>query len=109
MNTITQPVESHRVTGDTLLAKVRQLVHEGNVRRLIVKNEAGVTLMEFPLTVGVVGAVLLPVWVALGAIAAVAAHYTIVIERTAEEPAVPGATTPDARSRGYAFAGRPEV
>lgn len=73
--------EEHKVKGEGLLAKVRQLVHEGNIRRLIIKNDQGDTIMEIPLTVGVVGAVLIPVWVAIGAIAALAADYTIVVEK----------------------------
>jgi hypothetical protein len=60
---------------------VKELVHEGNVRRIIVKNDKSETIMEFPLTMGVVGAVLLPIWVALGAIAALAAHYTVEVEK----------------------------
>jgi hypothetical protein len=103
--TIPTQLEEHRVTGDKLLAKARQLIHQGNVRRLIVRTEEGVTVMEVPLTVGVVGAVLLPVWVALGAIAAVASHYRIVVEKTdeAETPAAP------ADARPYAFVARPDV
>lgn len=73
--------EEYRVAGEDLVSKIKELVHEGNVRRLIIKDEQGRTVLEVPLTVGVVGAVLLPVWVALGAIAALAAHYTIVVER----------------------------
>lgn len=76
--------EEHQVSGDELVAKVKEIVHEGNVRRLIVKNEEGRTLIEVPLTVGVVGAVLLPVWAALGAIAALVADFTIVVEKVEE-------------------------
>lgn len=74
--------EEHRVAGEDLLAKVKSVIHEGNVRRIIIKNDAGETIMEVPLTVGVVSAVLLPLWVALGAIAALAGHYSVVVERT---------------------------
>jgi hypothetical protein len=59
-------------------------VHEGNIRRIIIKNEEGQTLIEIPLTIGVMGAILLPVWAAIGAIAALAAKLTIVIERVDE-------------------------
>lgn len=76
--------EEHRVSGEGLVAKVKELIHEGNVRRIIVKNEEGRTLLEIPLTVGVVGAVFLPVLVALGAIAALAKSYTLVVEK--QEP-----------------------
>ena len=60
--------EEYRVDGDALVAKIKELIHEGNVRRVTLKNDEGKTLIEIPLTVGVVGAVLLPVWAAIGAI-----------------------------------------
>ncbi|HYR93489.1 MAG TPA: DUF4342 domain-containing protein [Methylomirabilota bacterium] len=66
---------------DRVIEKAKQLVHEGNVRRLIVKNAQGVTLIEVPLTVGVVGVVLVPVWAAIGAIAAIVSDATVVIEK----------------------------
>ena len=73
--------EEFRVTGEMLLTKIKELVHEGNVRRIVVKNDVGHVLIEFPLTAGVVGALLIPVWAAIGAIAALAADLTIVVER----------------------------
>ena len=73
--------EEFKLRGEEVIAKVKELVHEGNVRRLIIKNEDGATLIEVPLTVGVLGAVLLPVWAAIGAIAALATDCTIVVER----------------------------
>jgi len=69
---------------DRVIEKTKQLIHEGNVRRLIVKNAEGVTLIEVPLTVGVVGAVLVPVWAAIAAIAAIVANATVVIEKRDE-------------------------
>ncbi len=69
------------VKGEELIAKVKELVREGNVRRIVIANEKGETLVEVPLTIGVVGAVLLPVWAAIGAIAAVATNCTIKVER----------------------------
>ncbi len=72
------------VKGDDLLAKVKEIVHQGNVRRIIISNEEGQRLIEVPLTVGVVGALLLPAWAAVGAIAAVVANAKIEIERVAE-------------------------
>ncbi|HET8633063.1 MAG TPA: DUF4342 domain-containing protein [Gemmatimonadales bacterium] len=75
--------EEHKVSGEGLVAKVKELVREGNVRRVRVKNDEGRVLFEFPLTIGVVGVALMPVWVALGAIAALAADYTVEIERKA--------------------------
>lgn len=74
--------EEFKIDGDKLVAKIKELVHEGNIRRVIIKSEDGKSLIEIPLTVGVAGAVLLPIWVALGAIAALAAKYTIVVEKT---------------------------
>jgi len=79
-----QQTEEYRVDGDDLLKKVKDLLHEGNVRRLIIKNEEGKKLIEIPLTIGVVGAVLLPVWAAIGAIAAVVTDCTIEVERVDE-------------------------
>ncbi|HUF27036.1 MAG TPA: DUF4342 domain-containing protein [Gemmatimonadaceae bacterium] len=74
--------EEHKVTGEKLLGRVKELLHQGNIRRIIIKSEAGQVLMEIPLTVGVVGALLIPVTVAVGAIAALAANYTLVLEKT---------------------------
>jgi hypothetical protein len=65
---------------DRVLDRVKTLIHEGNVRRLIVKDAKGVTLIEAPLTVGVVGAVLVPIWAAIAAIAAIVADATVVVE-----------------------------
>lgn len=77
----TDRVEEFRITGDELLAKAKELIREGNVRRLIIKNGEGTTLIEVPLTVGVIGAALLPVFAAIGAIAALATDCSIVVER----------------------------
>lgn len=92
MSNETTRFEEIRTSGEELLAKVKELVHEGNVRRLIIKNDEGVTLIEVPLTVGVIGAVLLPVWAAIGAIAALATDCTIVVERRVDgQPPTPPA------------------
>lgn len=69
--------EEYKVRGEQLVERARELVRAGNVRRLIVKNEEGQTLIEIPLTMGIVGAMMVPVWVALGSIAALANHYTL--------------------------------
>jgi len=76
--------EEFQVSGDLLLAKIKELIHQGNIRRVIIKNEEGKTLIEIPLTLGVIGAALLPVWAAIGAIAALAANYRIVVEKVEE-------------------------
>lgn len=81
MTAPTIPTERHRVKGEELVARAKELIHQGNIRRLIVKDSKEHTILEIPLTVGVVGAVLLPVWTALGAIAALASHYTLVVEK----------------------------
>lgn len=83
----TGKTEEHRVSGEGLVGRVKELVHEGNVRRIIVKNDKGHTIFEIPLTFGLVGAALMPVLVALGSIAALAAEYTLVVEkRDPDEP-----------------------
>ncbi len=77
--------EQYKVAGDRVVEKVKEIVREGNVRRITIRNEEGRTLIEIPLTIGVVGAVLAPVWAAIGAIAALVANCSIEVER--EEPA----------------------
>lgn len=74
--------EEFTVSGDAVVSKIKELLHEGNIRRLTIKNEEGRTLIEIPLTIGVIGTVLLPVWAAIGAIAALAARLTISVERS---------------------------
>ena len=77
--------EEFKITGDELVAKIKELIHEGNVNRLIIKNEEGKTMIEVPLTLGVVGVIMAPVWAAIGAIAALASNLTIVVQRVEEE------------------------
>ena len=77
-------VDEYQVTGDNLLGKIKELVHEGNIRRIIIKNEEGKRLIEIPLTLGVVGIALLPVWAAIGAIAALVSDCTILVEKVQE-------------------------
>jgi hypothetical protein len=77
--------EEFKVSGENLLAKVREVIREGNVQRIILKNEEGATLIEIPMTAGVAVTVLTlafaPVLAAIGAIAALVAHVTLVVER----------------------------
>ena len=73
--------EEHRVSGKELLARVKELVREGNVRRIIIKNPEGRTILDLPLTAGILGAALVPLFAAVGGIAALAARYTVVVER----------------------------
>ncbi|UCF99532.1 MAG: DUF4342 domain-containing protein [Spirochaetaceae bacterium] len=73
--------EEVKVKGEDLLKKVKELIHEGNIRRIIIKNENGETYIEIPLTLGVVGMVVAPVLAAVGAIAALASNFTIEIQK----------------------------
>jgi hypothetical protein len=75
--------EEFRVNGEELLAKIKQLIHEGNIRRIIIKDKDGKILIEFPLTFGVVGLVLAPTLAAVGAIAALVTEATILVEKSA--------------------------
>jgi hypothetical protein len=75
-------VEEVQVLGRDLVEKVKSLIHEGNVRRIIIRDEQGHTFMEIPVTVVAVGAVLAPVLAALGAISALVAKFTIVVVRS---------------------------
>lgn len=73
--------ESFRVDGENLLKKVKELINEGNIRRISIKDKSGKEVIVFPLTIGVVGAVLAPVLAAVGAIAALIGECTISVER----------------------------
>jgi hypothetical protein len=73
--------EELKVTGENLLKTIRELIAEGNYRRISIRNEQGHTLLEIPLTLGLVGALLLPVWAAIGAMAAMASGFSIIVER----------------------------
>lgn len=81
-NSNRQYSEEFTVSGDAVVTKIKELLHEGNIRRISIKNEEGRTLIEVPLTIGVIGSLLLPVWAAIGAIAALAARLTISVERS---------------------------
>ncbi|MBN1579356.1 MAG: DUF4342 domain-containing protein [Anaerolineae bacterium] len=82
-----EPIQSeeYQVNGDRLVSKVKELIHEGRVRQITIKNEEGQVLIVVPLALGVVGALLLPVWAALGAVAALVTNCTIVVERRTEK------------------------
>ncbi len=86
MDTIGQIFEQFKVQGRDLADKVRELIKEGNVRRIIIKDESGNTFMEIPLTVATIGIVLAPLLAALGAIATMVAKFTVVVERHATPP-----------------------
>jgi hypothetical protein len=94
METIKTIFEEIKVLGQELAEKVKALIHEGNVRRIIIKDENGHTFIEIPVTVAAVGAVFAPILAAVGALAAMVAKFTIVVEKTpAPDPAAP-ATKP---------------
>jgi hypothetical protein len=78
--------ESFSINGEQLLKKVKELIAEGNVRKITIKDKAGKDLMSFPVTIGVVGVVLAPVFAAIGAMAALVTECTISVEREVEEP-----------------------
>lgn len=73
--------ERYRVKGDDLLSRVKQIVHEGNVRKITIRNDEDRVLLSFPLSAGVIGAALLPLWAAIGAVAALVGNCSIEVER----------------------------
>jgi hypothetical protein len=73
--------EEFHINGEELLAKIKKLVHEGNIRRISIKNKEGKTVMEIPMTFGVVGALIAPQLAAIGAIAALLTEATVVVEK----------------------------
>lgn len=73
--------ETFKVKGEELLDKLKELLHQGNIHKILIKDDKGRTFIEIPVTVGVVGAALLPVWAAVAAIAALVAKFTIVVEK----------------------------
>lgn len=80
-------VEEFQLDGDQIIAKVKELVSEAGVRRLLIKDQEGKTVIDIPLAVGLAGALLKPKLVALGAIVAMLSHGTIVVERVETQPA----------------------
>jgi hypothetical protein len=86
MDKLGQIYEQIRVHANELADKVAELIREGNVRRIIIKDERGHTFMEIPLTIATVGVILAPILAAVGAIATVVSKFEVVIERNAPEP-----------------------
>ena len=78
--------EEFKVRASELVEQVKKYIHEGNVRRIIVKDEHGHTYLEIPLTIAAVGTIAAPVLAAVGALAALAAKFTVVVERAEREP-----------------------
>jgi hypothetical protein len=77
--------ESFKVSGDELLSKIKEIIKDGKARKVIIKNEKDKTIMEFPLTMGAIGVVLAPQLAAIGAIAAIAKDWTIIVEKMVSE------------------------
>ena len=86
-------VEEIQVLGSELVAKIRELIHEGNVQRIVVKDENGNTFLEIPVTLAAVGVILAPLLAGIGAISALVAKFTIVVVRS--EPKPPESKQPD--------------
>lgn len=76
--------EEFRLSGGEILNKVKEIIQQGNARRIILKDEHGKTFLEIPLTVGVVGAIFAPILAAVGAVAALASNLTIIVIKTDE-------------------------
>ena len=74
--------EEFKVEGERLIGKIKDLIHEGNIRRIIIKDKEGKTVMEIPVTIGVVGVLLAPQLAAIGAIAALITEATVVVEKS---------------------------
>lgn len=77
--------ESFSINGEQLLKKIKELIAEGNIRKITILDKSGKEILSFPLTLGVVGALLLPVLAAVGAVAALVTECTIAVEREVEE------------------------
>jgi hypothetical protein len=73
--------EEFRVEGEKLIARIKELLHEGNIRRISIKDKEGKTVMEIPMTLGVVGVLIAPQLAAIGAIAALVTEATVVVEK----------------------------
>jgi hypothetical protein len=80
MTTSGSHTEEFKVSGAGLKAKLKEIIRKGNVRRIVIKNGQGRTVLDIPLAAGIVGAALLPFWAAVGGIAALASDFTIVVE-----------------------------
>ena len=82
MSTTGPRTEEFKVSGANLKAKLKEILRKGTVRRVVIKNGQGRTVLDIPLAAGIIGAALLPFWAAVGGIAALASDFTIVVEHT---------------------------
>ena len=76
--------ESFKLSGENLLKKIKELINEGNIRKVTISDKNGKEIMSFPLTVGLVGALIAPLLAAIGAVAALVEECTITVERESE-------------------------
>jgi len=102
-------VEEFQVTGAQLVSSVKDLIHQGNIRRISIRNADGVTLLEIPLVIGLAGAVFVPVWAALGALAALVAKCTLAVERVGGTEPRPSASAPRSTKSKPRIRKRPRV
>jgi len=77
--------ESFKVSGDEILTKVKEIIKDGNAKRIIIKNDKDEIIMEFPLTIGAIGVVVAPMFAAVGTLAAIASNCTIIVEKRDSE------------------------
>jgi hypothetical protein len=75
----------YQVSSDQVIAKIKELLHEGNIRRIKLKNQDGRILLDVPLTIGLAGVVLAPAWIAIAALALLTPNLTIVVEKDVEK------------------------
>ena len=94
MNQFDHVFEQFKVHGNDLVAKIKDLIHEGNVRRVIIKDERGNTFMEIPLTVAAIGVIVSPILAAVAAIAGWAGDFTLVVERHVHSATAPKTESP---------------
>jgi hypothetical protein len=100
VDTLGRIYEEFKVQANDLVEKVRQLIHEGNVRRIIIKDSSGATFMEIPLTVATLGIIAAPVLAAVGAIAAALSDFKVVVERAATSAATGAAAGEASKQAG---------
>ena len=100
MSSTSSRVAEFQVTGPQLISAIKDLVHQSTIRRISIRNAAGVTLLEIPLVVGLAGAAFVPVWAAIGALAALVAHCTLAVERVeGTEPTASGSVKRSTKSK----------
>ena len=81
----TEKKQEFEVSGKDLVNKIKELLHEGNVRRIIIKNDEGKTFLEIPVNIGIIGVIVAPVLAAVGAIAVLVTEFTIEVVKKEEE------------------------